>query len=99
MTPLPLLQDKAGKHGNNGVANGINKWGEIAGVSENTTVDMTCPAYDPSIGQSQNFQQKPAVWQFGRVQELPTISGEPDGILLAINDSGHRRHVRHLCTF
>lgn len=88
MTALPLLQDKTGKHGNNGVANGINKWGEIAGVSENTTVDKTCPAYDPSIGQSQNFQQKPAVWQFGRVLELPTISGEPDGILLAINDNG-----------
>ena len=72
MTALPLLQDKNGKRGNNGTANGINAWGEAAGVSENPTADTICPAYDPSLGQSQYFQQKPVVWQFGR--RVPHIS-------------------------
>jgi hypothetical protein len=58
MKGLPLLEDKTGKAGNNGAANAINIWGAVAGVSENTTLDTTCPAYDPSLGQSQMFQEK-----------------------------------------
>jgi uncharacterized membrane protein len=48
MRPLPTLTDRNGLHGNNGVANVINSRGEIAGLSENTILDPTCPPYDPS---------------------------------------------------
>jgi len=98
MTALPLLQDKTGKRGNNGTANGINAWGEAAGVSENTTADTTCPANDPLLGQNQYFQQKPVVWQDGHVQELPTVGGDPDGTALAINDLGHSAGTSGVCS-
>jgi uncharacterized membrane protein len=85
---LPTLTDRNGLHGNNGVANVINSLGEIAGLSENTTLDQSCPPYDPSKGQSQKLQQKPVIWRNGRVYELPTIGGDPDGNTFAINEHG-----------
>lgn len=97
MTALPLLRDKTGKRGNNGAANAINIWGTVGGVSENTTLDSTCPAYDPSLGQSQKFQQEPVLWENRRVQELPTVGGDPDGTALAINDSGHAAGTTGTC--
>ena len=75
MTPLATLG------GRNGVANTINNRGQAAGAAENTTVDPACPA-------PQKMQSKPVVWQNGRVQELPTADGDPDGVALAINDNG-----------
>jgi uncharacterized membrane protein len=98
MRVLPLLKDKMGQAGNNGAANAINNWGTVAGVSENTTQDTTCPAYDPSLGQSQKFEQKPVFWQNGRVHEMPTVGGDPDGTVLAINDSGHLAGTTGGCT-
>ena len=98
MTPLPLLQEEKGKRGNNGTANAINLWDEVAGVSENTTTDTTCPPYDPSAGQSQIFEQKPVVWLHGRVQELPTIGDDPDGTALTINDNGLAAGTTGTCT-
>lgn len=88
MRALPTLKDKNGLHGNNGAADMINIWGEAVGISENTTIDPTCPSYNPSAGQSQKLQQKPVIWRNGRVYELPTIGGDPDGDAFAINDRG-----------
>jgi uncharacterized membrane protein len=88
MTPLPTLKDKNGKQGNNGSANVINSSGEVAGLAENSTLDKTCPAYDPSLGQTQKLQTKPVVWMHGQIHELPTLGGDPDGVALAINESG-----------
>jgi uncharacterized membrane protein len=88
MRRLPTLTDKNGLHGNNGAADVINSRGEAVGLSENTTLDPTCPPYDPSKGQSQKLQQKPVIWRNGRVYELPTIGGDPDGNAFAINDAG-----------
>lgn len=88
MSPLPLLKDKNGVAGNNGVANVIDRWGTAVGISENTTLDSTCPPYDPSLGQSQKYQMKPVSWYDGQVRELPTIGGDPDGVAFAISDYG-----------
>ncbi len=75
MTPLPTLG------GPNGEATMINNRGEVVGIAENTTFDKTCPA-------PQLFQFKPVLWRNGKVQELPTVGGDPDGITYAINDEG-----------
>jgi uncharacterized membrane protein len=88
MTALPTLKDKSGKSGNNGAGDVINSWGKVAGLAENTTMDKTCPAYDPSLGQTQKVQTKPVVWVHGRIHELATVGGDPDGVALAINESG-----------
>jgi probable HAF family extracellular repeat protein len=88
MTALPTLKGKNGKHGSNGAANVINSSGEVAGLAENTTPDKTCPAYDPSLGQTQKLQTKPVAWIHGQIHELPTLGGDPDGVALAINERG-----------
>ena len=88
MTALPLLTDSRGVAGKNGAANSVNNRGAVAGMSENTTLDTTCPAYDPPSGQYQKFQFKPALWQGGVAQELKTVDGDPDGIAFFINDKG-----------
>jgi len=75
MTPLPTLG------GHNGVANQINSLGQVAGFAENATPDPSCPA-------PQLFHFEPVIWQNGKVQALPTVSGDPDGIASAVNDSG-----------
>jgi probable HAF family extracellular repeat protein len=75
MSPLPTLG------GSNGTALMVNKSGTVAGYAENTTVDPKCPA-------PQKFQFKPVIWENGEVQELPTSSGNPEGMAYAINDSG-----------
>ena len=88
MTALPTLKDKNGKNGSNGTANVINSSGEAVGLAENTTLDKTCPAYDPSLGQTQKLQAKPVFWTHGQIQELPTLGGDPDGVAFAINEAG-----------
>jgi uncharacterized membrane protein len=88
MTPLPTLKDKNGNSGSNGAANVINSWGKVAGLAENTTMDKTCPAYDPSLGQTQKLQTKPVVWVHGRIHELATVGGDPDGVAFSINETG-----------
>jgi probable HAF family extracellular repeat protein len=75
MSPLPTLG------GTNGAAGDINNRGQVAGYAENTTLDATCAA--PQV-----LQFKPVVWEKGEVQELPTVSGDPDGVASAINDRG-----------
>lgn len=88
MTQLPTLRNANGQKGSNGFANAINVWGVAAGASENATLDPTCPAYDPSIGQNQKLQEKAVIWQYGHVKELPMIQGDVDGIALGISDTG-----------
>jgi probable HAF family extracellular repeat protein len=74
MKALPTLG------GNNSLAYGVSNGGQVVGVAENTTQDPSCGAY--------NLEAKPVIWYRGSVQELPTISGDPDGFAYWINDSG-----------
>jgi probable HAF family extracellular repeat protein len=75
MTPLPTLG------GSNGTALMVNKSGTVAGYAENATADPNCPA-------PQKLQFKPVIWQNGEVQELPTSTGDLEGMAYAINDHG-----------
>ena len=75
MTALPTLG------GNNGAVNQINKYGEMAGLAENARPDPGCPA--PQV-----FQFKPVVWASGKIHELVTLDGDPDGVAFAINNYG-----------
>jgi len=73
MSALPLLG------GNNGNAGGINNRGQVAGVAENATRDPNCPY----------LHFEPVIWEKGQISEqLPTVSGDPDGVAGAINDEG-----------
>lgn len=91
MTALPTLRDANGKSGVNGQAWQINTFGVIAGSSENTTSDTSCtvaPAPTPT------YEFKPVVWfklfpwSEPRVHELPTVSGDTDGVAVAVNERG-----------
>ncbi len=73
MTPLATLG------GYNGTASQINTVGEVAGETESATPDPDCP---------HKLQLKPVTWQNGKVRELPTYPGDPDGVAYAINDNG-----------
>ena len=71
MTPLPTLG------GNNGQALEVNNRGQVVGVAENTTPDLTC------VDTAQVVQFKPVIWQKGEIiHELPTFPGDPDGFAL-----------------
>jgi probable HAF family extracellular repeat protein len=65
--------------GNNGLATAINNRGQIAGKAQTTVIDSGCPAYQIA---------PPVVWEKGRVQQLPTVAGDPDGWAEGINDRG-----------
>lgn len=88
MTPLPTLG------GNNGTAAGVNSRGQVAGLAEIASPDPTC---DPSIT-PQVLQAKPVIWGNGKVHELPTFAGDPDGQALAINDIGQAVGSSGSCT-
>jgi len=96
--PLPLLRNENGLTGANGGANAINNRGQIVGTSENGEQDSTCPSVNHALGQSQQFRFKPVIWQNGTVKELPTVSGDPDGIAFAINDNGQAVGASGECT-
>ena len=84
MVPLKTLG------GVNGVANGINNSGAIAGYAENTTLDQACTA-------PQEYQFKPVVWSKGGIQELPT-GNDTEGVAFAINDRGQVAGTSGSCT-
>jgi len=85
MTVLPTLG------GNNGQASAINSRGQVSGGAENTTPDSTCTG--PQV-----FQVLPVLWERGRVQELPTVSGDPDGWAVGLNDHGQAVGGTGSCT-
>ncbi len=72
MQPLPTLG------GANGVANMINNRGEAVGFAEKNWQEKGCPV----------FQFEPVIWKDGKVHELPTYPGDPDGLAAFINDKG-----------
>ncbi|HLJ51071.1 MAG TPA: hypothetical protein VKU01_33920 [Bryobacteraceae bacterium] len=98
MTALPLLTNANGVGGTNGAANAINNRGQAAGISENGERDSTCPDVDPSLGQYQQFKFKPVMWESGLVKELPTVAGDPDGLVFAINNKGQSVGATGSCT-
>ena len=77
MSALPTLG------GNNGQASAINNLGEVVGYAENGPVDPTCPA-----GTTNNRITLPALWENGKVQALPLVSNDVDGVAWGINDQG-----------
>jgi probable HAF family extracellular repeat protein len=87
LTCLPFLWQDGGMiqlptlGGNNGEATAINNRGEVAGFAENSTPDPGCPA--PQV-----LHFKPVVWEKGRVNQLHTLGGDPDGVAFMINDNG-----------
>jgi probable HAF family extracellular repeat protein len=74
-TPLPTL------NGNNAIANEVNNRGQVGGVAETSTPDPTCVA-------PQFLQAEPVIWEKGKIEQLPTFPGDPDGFVNAINDNG-----------
>jgi probable HAF family extracellular repeat protein len=73
MKPLPTLG------GNNGLASAINNRGQITGKAQTTVTDSGCPPYQVA---------PPVLWEKGKVQQLPTVEGDPDGYALGINELG-----------
>ncbi len=106
MSPLPLLKDENGAEGRNASAKGINISGQVGGVAENTTLDSTCPPYDPASFQFQMYQFEPVIWTNSKIQELPTSGTDskgnafhdPDGVVFRINDSGEAVGTTGTCT-
>jgi probable HAF family extracellular repeat protein len=66
--------------GNNAVAWQVNNEGQVSGISQNTTPDPTCSVSE--------LEGKPVIWDRGKIQQLPIISGDLDGFALSINDRG-----------
>ncbi len=87
MFPLPTLGGK------NGEAGQINNHGEVAGNTENTTLDVTCPT-----GGVQKLEEKPVTWRNGKVIELPTVTGDPDGWAFGINEKGQVVGASGVCS-
>jgi probable HAF family extracellular repeat protein len=66
--------------GSNGIAFDINNRGLIGGVAEDLTVDSTCG--NPEL------HSEPVLWQGGNIRQLPTVLGDPDGFVQAVNNKG-----------
>lgn len=97
MIALPTLRDDFGKSGVNGQAWQINTFGVAVGSSENTTSD-TCP-----LASQQKFQFKPVAWfklfpwSEEHIHELRTVSGDPDGVAVAVNERGDAAGASGTC--
>ena len=87
MTALPTLG------GNNGEAGEINNLGEVAGNAENSTVDSTCPVGGPQV-----FEEKPVIWENGRIKKLDTARSDPDGWAFGINENGEAVGASGICS-
>ena len=106
MSALPPWRDPSGAAGRNAIAEAINIHGQAAGVAENTTLDSTCPPFDPTAGQFQRYQFKPVVWEYGNILQLPTFGidasgkpfNDPDGLVFDMNDSGQAAGVTGTCS-
>jgi probable HAF family extracellular repeat protein len=73
MRALPTLG------GNNGLASAINNRGQITGKAQTMVTDPGCPPYQIA---------PPVLWEKGKVRQLPTVAGDPDGYALGLNDLG-----------
>lgn len=73
MTALPTVG------GNNGQASAINNRGQIAGFSETAVTDSGCPP---------NKITSAVIWERDKVQALPTVDRDPDGVAFGINNHG-----------
>jgi len=87
MTPLPTLG------GNNAEGGQINDKGQVAGNAENTKLDVTCP-----LGGPQMFEEKPVIWEQGRIKRLDTFQGDPDGWAFGINDHDQAVGASGVCS-
>ena len=85
ITPLTTLG------GYNSAANAINNYGLIAGTAETPTPDTACPA--PQV-----LHFEPVVWKNGKIKQLPTYGGDPDGVAVAINDHGQVAGISGDCS-
>lgn len=87
MAPLPPL---AG--GNNSQASGVNNRGQVVGSAENGTQDASCTP--PQV-----LQFEAVIWgpKKGQIQQLPPLSGDSDGIGVAINDKGEVAGCSGIC--
>jgi uncharacterized membrane protein len=92
MMALPTLDNN---HGNNGLATGINDFGEVAGAAENTTPG--CPTQNPAASLNQYYQYKPVLWRNHAIEELATVGGDPVGTALAINNNGEAAGMTGTC--
>lgn len=75
--------------GNNGQASAINNRGQIAGFAETTVVDSECPPFKTTL---------PVLWENGKVQPLPTVGSDPDGVAFGINEQGQAVGYSGTCT-
>jgi probable HAF family extracellular repeat protein len=78
--------------GNNGQAAAINNRGEVVGFAETAVSDSSCPASFPSK------IDLPVLWEDGKAQALPTVGGDPDGIVQGINNRGQAVGYSGTCT-
>ena len=85
--------------GFNGYASGTNELGQIVGWAETASHDPTCSAFTHFPNSFyQVLQFEPVVWNAsGRIRELPTISGDPDGAATATNDRGEIVGISGTC--
>jgi probable HAF family extracellular repeat protein len=68
--------------GPNSAGFGINDLGELAGTAENKIIEPTCAGFGEVL------QYKPVIWKSGHIYQLPTLPGDPVGVVFAINNSG-----------
>lgn len=100
MHPLPTLRNSDGVSGNNGEALQINTFGVAVGTSEISNKDTSCPGASVS---PQFYEFKPVIWYspwLGSApvaHELSTVSGDPDGIALAVNEDGDAAGISGTC--
>jgi probable HAF family extracellular repeat protein len=87
MAPLPPL---AG--GNNSQASGVNNRGQVVGFAESGTQDASCTP--PQV-----LQFEAVIWgpKDGQIEQLPPLSGDSDGIGVAINDEGEVTGCTGVC--
>jgi probable HAF family extracellular repeat protein len=98
MSALAPLKDSNGNAGRNAVAKGINIFGQVVGMAENTTMDSTCPPYNAASFQFQKYQFEPVIWANDKVQQLVTPGNDPDGVVFKINALGQAAGSTGTCT-